>query len=403
VGGGLQAGDGRELSLRFRLLLATIAIVAVSLTLSGALTGILVMQLQFNDALDQMGKQALLLRGQIGTADCTRRIPPVPAGKCVSTVQDLVDHLELDPAAVTVPPGDRLLLLSRPTRLEPAPRLLYDSAGTLLPGSTIPLGRDTVVSNMHVREGQHTLDGPDTYLIAAAQITTAHVSWAVLARLKSVVADQATSQLVQPILKAGAAGMLLAIVVTLLLARAFSRPLRELRRAAEDIAGGNYSRRVKHVGNDEIGVVGQSFNRMAEAVEHARHQQRTFLANVSHELKTPLTSLIGFSQALMDGSLRTPEEKERAATILHEEAQRVLRMSQELLDLARVESGQLTLSPHPVDLGVQLQQEIELVRQRAEARRLALQLAVPTALPPVFADPDRLHQILDNLLDNAVK
>jgi signal transduction histidine kinase len=78
-------------------------------------------------------------------------------------------------------------------------------------------------------------------------------------------------------------------------------------------------------------------------------------------------------------------------------------MSQELLDLARVESGQLTLTLHPVDLGVQLQQEIEIVRQRADARRLALELMVPPTLPPVQADPDRLHQILENLLDNAVK
>src|SRR5262249_52643307 len=159
-----------------------------------------------------------------------------------------------------------------------------------------------------------------------------------------------------------------------------------------DIAGGNYSRRVAITSRDEMGVVGRAFNRMAEAVERTRHQQRAFLANVSHELKTPLTSLIGFSQALMDGSLRTSEEQERAATILQEEAQRVLRMSQELLDLARVESGQLALNPHPVDLGVQLQQELEIVRKRAEARRLVLQLAVPMTLSPVRADPDRLHQ-----------
>jgi signal transduction histidine kinase len=405
VGGGVQAGDGRELSLRFRLLLATIAIVAVSLTLSGVLTGILVLQLQFNDTLDQMAKQALLLKPQLTAADCTHwiQLTPTAPKRCTSTVQDLVDRLESDPAALSVPPGDRLILLSKPSRLAPQEMLvIYDSDGTIPLGTTIPLGRDTVVAGAHVRKGQHALDGTD-YLIAGAQLNTTHVGFAVLARPRDAVASQATGQLVRPILTAAAAGLLLAIAVTALLARAFSRPLRELRRAAEDIAGGNYGRRVRHVGQDEIGVVGQSFNRMAEAVERARHQQRTFLANVSHELKTPLTSLIGFSQALMDGSLRTPEEKERAATILHEEAQRVLRMSQELLDLARVESGQLTLNPHPVDLGVQLQQEIELVRNRAEFRRLTLQLVVPTALPPVHADPDRLHQILDNLLDNAVK
>jgi signal transduction histidine kinase len=217
------------------------------------------------------------------------------------------------------------------------------------------------------------------------------------------VASSATRQLVPPILLSGSAGLLLAIIATLLLSRAFTHPLHDLRKAAEDIAAGNYSRRVAATGGDEVGVVGQAFNRMAEAVERARAQQRAFLANVSHELKTPLTSLIGFSQALMDGSLHTDQEKLRAATILNEEAQRVLRMSQELLDLARVESGQITLNPHPVDLGGQLEQEIEIVRTRAQARSLALQLAVPSTLPPVQADPDRLHQILENLLDNAVK
>jgi signal transduction histidine kinase len=142
---------------------------------------------------------------------------------------------------------------------------------------------------------------------------------------------------------------------------------------------------------------------MAEAVERTRKLQRDFLANVSHELKTPLTSLIGFSQALMDGSLQTDAEKRRAATILHEESQRVLRMSQELLDLARVESGDLHLEPEPLDLGALLGQEIEIVRQRAAGRGLVVQLAVPTWLPPVLADPERVHQILENLLDNAVK
>jgi two-component system, OmpR family, sensor kinase len=142
---------------------------------------------------------------------------------------------------------------------------------------------------------------------------------------------------------------------------------------------------------------------MAEAVERTRTQQHDFLANVSHELKTPLTSLIGFSQALMDGSLRGEKERERAASILHEEAERVLRMSQELLDLARVESGQLALDTRPVDLAAQLEQEMELVRPRAGARGLKLDLQLAADLPPVAADPERLQQILENLLDNAVK
>ena len=135
----------------------------------------------------------------------------------------------------------------------------------------------------------------------------------------------------------------------------------------------------------------------------ARSTQREFLANVSHELKTPLTSLIGFSQALTDGSLKTDDEKTRAATIVHEESERVLRMSQELLDLARVEAGTVSFHVTAVDLAAQLRQELDIVRPRAAAAGLSLEADIPAGLPPVAADPERLHQVLDNLLDNAVK
>jgi signal transduction histidine kinase len=180
-------------------------------------------------------------------------------------------------------------------------------------------------------------------------------------------------------------------------------PLTQLAAAAEDIAAGNYSRRVAIKGPDEIGLLGSAFNRMAEAVERARKAQRDFLANVSHELKTPLTSLIGFSQALVDGSVLSDTERTRAAIIVHEESERVLRMAQELLDLARVEAGSISMHITSVDLGGQLQQELEIVRPRAGARSLSLKLNVPDDIPPVEADPERLHQIIDNLLDNSVK
>jgi two-component system, OmpR family, sensor kinase len=196
---------------------------------------------------------------------------------------------------------------------------------------------------------------------------------------------------------------LVAMLLVVLVGRSLTRPLTQLAAAAEDIAAGNYSRRVGISGDDEIGMLGTAFDRMAEAVERARKVQRDFLANLSHELKTPLTSLIGFSQALVDGSLKTVAERTRAATIVHEESERVLRMAQELLDLARVEAGSISLNITPVDLGGQLQQELEIVRPRAETRSLSLTLDVPQNIPPVAADPERLHQILDNLFDNAVK
>ncbi|TMD10921.1 MAG: HAMP domain-containing histidine kinase, partial [Chloroflexi bacterium] len=213
----------------------------------------------------------------------------------------------------------------------------------------------------------------------------------------------AAGDLATRLLEAGGAALVVAMLLIMLVSRSVTRPLTQLASAAEDIAAGNYSRRVSLAGQDEIGMLGSAFNRMAEAVERARKVQRDFLANVSHELKTPLTSLIGFSHALVDGSLLGEAERTRAATIVHEESERVLRMAQELLDLARVEAGSISMHITSVDLGGQLEQELEIVRPRAASRELSLHLNVPDDIPPVAADPERLHQILDNLLDNAVK
>ena len=246
-----------------------------------------------------------------------------------------------------------------------------------------------------------------SYFVAAQQIPPGqdplHASYVVLAQPQTFAASAAAGELASRLLEAGGAALVVAMLLVLLISQSLTRPLTQLASAAEDIAAGNYSRRVSIKGQDEIGMLGSAFNRMGEAVERARKVQRDFLANVSHELKTPLTSLIGFSQALVDGSLLNENERTRAATIVHEESERVLRMAQELLDLARVEAGSISLHITAVDLGGQLQQELEIVRPRARARELSLNLNVPDDIPPVAADQERLHQILDNLLDNAVK
>jgi signal transduction histidine kinase len=391
-------------SLRLRLLLAAMGIVVVSLALSGALTGLLLTKLEFSNAQEQLARSALAYRMPILRSECATPLVNgnCPAGRRVTGPQ-FEENLRLNLGDFNLR-GDRLIVLSKPNRANPVPRVVFDSEGTLYPGDRIDVGgpTNTILGNSVT---ERTLNIGDTpYLVAAAQLTGVNnAGYVLVARPRQRVAEKAISDLLPLVLQAAGAALLLALMVSPLISRALTRPLGELRGAAEDIARGNYSRRVGLARNDEIGVVGQAFNRMAEAVERSRTQQRDFLANVSHELKTPLTSLIGFSQALMDGSLTSPKDKERAATILHEEAQRVLRMSQELLDLARVEAGQLALDPQTVDLAAQLEQEIELVRPRARARGLSVELRLSQALPPVRADPERLHQILENLLDNAVK
>ena len=382
--------------------------VAVSLAFSGFLTGFLVRDLEFKNAQGQLDGNAVIFRQQVWNRECAsnqavnNRCAGVPGG--LTPRDEYIDRLN----STVVPSlnGDRLLLVTA------AGGVVYDSeskATEVRPPSTATvrqLSRENRVAEIPAL----SIDGV-TYVAAAALIQPSGLAardplgahWVLVARPRTAVDSQTTGSLLPLLLVAGGVSMLVAVLIGLLISRALAKPLTELSDAAEEIALGNYSRRVSLRGDDEIGVTGQAFNRMAEAVERARTTQREFLANVSHELKTPLTSLIGFSQALVDGSLQTDEEKHRAATIVHEESERVLRMSQELLDLARVETGHVTLHPTAIDLTAMLKQELDIIRPRAQDRGLRVSLETMGELPPGFADPERLHQVLDNLLDNAVK
>jgi signal transduction histidine kinase len=378
--------------------------VVISLVLAGALTWFLVRDLEFQSAQDQLGRRVATVTVQVRHQECFTRPPVVSnigATPCprpgLASQTDFLDRLN----SIVVP----TLSASRLLLLDSNRRVIFDSAvRTDIIGMQIPVTESKRMAG--VSEASTSLDG-QTYFAAAIKIPPArdplNATWVVLAQPQSLTESAAAGDLGRRLLYAGGAALIVAMLLILVISRSLTRPLTQLASAAEDIAGGNYSRRVGIKGSDEIGMLGSSFNRMAEAVERARKIQRDFLANVSHELKTPLTSLIGFSQALIDGSLLSEVERTRAATIIHEESERVLRMAQELLDLARVEAGTMSLHITAVDLSAQLEQETEIVRKRADLRKLSLQLAVPEDIPPVAADPERLHQVFENLLDNAVK
>jgi signal transduction histidine kinase len=369
----------------------------VSLLLGGVLTWVFVRDLEVQIVQVQLDRQVTAAGLAARQRECEiERLVANPAGVCrLATPADYTDRLNLLVPQLGV---NRLLML------DSAGRIVYDSGSSDTIGTQVAVTASKRVAG--VGEARTSLDGQD-YIAAAVQIVPARdplgARYVVLAQPQSLAASTAASDLALRLLEAGGAALVVAMLLILLVNRSLTRPLTQLAAAAEDIAAGNYSRRVGIRGQDEIGMLGSAFNRMAEAVERARRIQRDFLANVSHELKTPLTSLIGFSQALVDGSLLSDAERTRAATIVHEESERVLRMAQELLDLARVEAGSISMHITAVDLGAQLQQELEMVRPRADARNLSLKLTVPGDIPPVAADPERLHQVLDNLLDNAVK
>jgi signal transduction histidine kinase len=168
------------------------------------------------------------------------------------------------------------------------------------------------------------------------------------------------------------------------------------------MAGGDYRQRVPVEGPREVRTLAASFNNMAGRVAVAQQAQRDFLANVSHDLRTPLTSIQGFSQAIAEGVASDPASAQHAAQIIHDEAGRMHRMVESLLDLARIESGQLDVQARAIALSDLLQGVGDSISVKAREKGLQLTLDVPPDLPRIAGDGDRLAQVFTNLLDNAV-
>lgn len=206
-----------------------------------------------------------------------------------------------------------------------------------------------------------------------------------------------------PLVKAGLVALLIAVGLSLLIAGSVARPLQRMSLAARRIASGDYRQRVEVAGPREVRALARSFNDMAERVATAQQAQRDFLANVSHDLRTPLTSIQGFSQAIAEGVASDPAAAQRAAQIIRDETARLHRMVESLLDLARLDADQVNMRRGPVAPGDLLRAVGAGFSGRARERQIDLRLIIPPDLPRISGDGDRLAQVFTNLLDNALK
>jgi signal transduction histidine kinase len=208
--------------------------------------------------------------------------------------------------------------------------------------------------------------------------------------------------LLSPMVRAGVVALLASVLLALLISRWISAPLQEVARAARAVAAGDYNQRLSPSGPDESHSLARAFNEMVDRVRWSQQAQRDFVANVSHELKTPLTSIQGFAQAILDGTAAGEEARRHAARVIYDESDRVRRLVEDLLDLARLDAGQMDFTWAPVDLVAIVRGVVERLRLRAQEKGLRLVTELP-ALPKPVGDGDRLAQVFTNLIDNAVR
>ncbi len=197
---------------------------------------------------------------------------------------------------------------------------------------------------------------------------------------------------------AGALGCFLAAAVAAVLARSIARPVVRVARASRRLAQGESPEALPSAGPRELRGLAESFNTMAGQLTRAREAERSFLLSVSHELKTPLTAIRGYSEALDEGVL-TPQ---RAVKVIRTEAARLERLIADLLDLARLDRQRFDIRPTTVDLAEIARESAS--RHAARARELGVNIELeqsPSAL--ARADPDRLLQAVSNLVENALR
>jgi two-component system sensor histidine kinase BaeS len=200
------------------------------------------------------------------------------------------------------------------------------------------------------------------------------------------------------------AGISLAIasLAALALSRHISAPIQRLTEAANAMAAGQLEQAVPGEGPDELGQLVGSFNAMSRQVATAARSQRELLANVAHELRTPLTSVQGYAQALRDGVLTNDQEREQALAVIGREVERMASLIGQLLDLARLESGQAQLRLQPVPAAGLLSRVTERFAPEANSKGVRL---ITSAEPDLMiqGDEDRLLQLVSNLVSNALR
>jgi signal transduction histidine kinase len=241
--------------------------------------------------------------------------------------------------------------------------------------------------------GSVTLDGT-AYWFAAEPVQGRAF---ILLRPKSLTGTRWTP-FVEAIVIAAVAGGLLAAVAAYFLARRITRPVARVAEASRDLASGRHPKPVPIEGAAELETLAVSFNDLADQLARAREAERSFLLSVSHELKTPLTSIAGYAEALRDGAVGA----EQAAETISAEAERLGRLVGDLLDLARMNRTDFAVHPSEIDLA-EVAADVA-ARYRPQAEVFGVTLATSSEGPsPAIADADRVLQVVSNLVENALR
>lgn len=217
-----------------------------------------------------------------------------------------------------------------------------------------------------------------------------------------LVVNDLLSTVIKIFLAAAVVPLIIMFIAIYIMTYRLTKPLKLMSQASRAMAKGDFSKRIPVMSDDEIGELAVSFNMMTNSLAQLEGMRKSFVANVSHELKTPMTTIGGFIDGILDGTIE-PERQSYYLGIVSDEVKRLSRLVQSMLSMARLESGEFPLKPELFDLSALLCSIVISQEQRIEQKKLNIIGLDGLENISVNADRDLLHQAIYNLVDNAIK
>ncbi len=295
-------------------------------------------------------------------------------------IQDLVQ-----PRSIFPYPGPEGNQLRRPSSI-----MLVNTAGKIIFPSdhTRPVAS---VAPASLRKGTKVVvDGQTVgYVLASGELPR-----------RDPFQEQFINRTNQNLLYAGGGAALLAIILGVILSRSLTRPMQELKAATQAMAQGQLGLQVPIRTRDELGELAEAFNTMSVKLAHENQLRRQMTADIAHDLRTPLSVLSGYIEALRDGVLKPQPER---FDTMYQEMEHLKRLVDDLRTLSLADAGELSLQTQPVQAGELLLRTQEFFRPVAESQEIRLKVAIEPDLPPIQVDIERMVQVLDNFVSNALR
>ncbi|HHU62987.1 MAG TPA: cell wall metabolism sensor histidine kinase WalK [Clostridiales bacterium] len=196
--------------------------------------------------------------------------------------------------------------------------------------------------------------------------------------------------------------LVIAILMLYFTSKRISKPLKEMSTIAKDMSKGRFDKKVSIYSDDEIGQLSQSFNYMARELENLENMRKSFVENVSHELKSPLTSINGFIEGMIDGTIPR-EEFDKYLGLVSKEIKRLSKMTKELLELSQLENPSMVIKPSPFDINELIRKVIINHEAILKEKDIDIDVRFDEHNLWVVGDEEKILQVLNNLLDNAIR